>query len=142
MELLIHRSPFARRLEKMNRRVIAGYRQVFGLAGCVNSYLPPASQLAWSKPARLVCGFRSCLPLRDSPGVTPGSLIDNECSLAHSWQRLVGGQRMKSAAGVVGNNSDHPVCSSFGTGPFSWLSQPSPPLEEGSNSILKFHPLC
>jgi len=45
-------------------------------------------------PARVVqasalgCGFRSCLPLRDSPGVPPGSLIDNACSLSHREIRV------------------------------------------------------
>jgi hypothetical protein len=38
------------------------------------------------------------------------------------------------ADGVVRNDFDHPVCSSFGTGPFFLVVAATPPPEEGSSS--------
>ena len=64
----------------------ARYRRLStGLRTCRLASTPTCRRF----PARLVqasafaCGFRSCLPLRDSPGFPPGSLIDNAWSLAH-----------------------------------------------------------
>lgn len=57
---------------KIQRIDSAGSRQVFGLAGWINRLLATASQPV--RPVRLR-GFRSCSPLRGSPGFSPGSLL-------------------------------------------------------------------
>ena len=56
------------------RRGDADYRQVFGLAGSVLFLLTVASQFTVGEPV-LVDGGRSCLPLRDSSGFSPDSLL-------------------------------------------------------------------
>jgi hypothetical protein len=43
------------------------------------------------------------------------------------------------ADGVVRNITDHPVCSSFGTGPFLLVVADTPPLEEGNEASWTFH---
>src|SRR5262245_54942748 len=58
------------------RRLDAGHRQVFGLAGTRTFLLAVASQFTHREPV-LEDGGRSCSPLRDSPGFAPDSLIDN-----------------------------------------------------------------
>src|SRR5262245_3388779 len=58
------------------RRLNAGHRQVFGLAGTRTFLLAVASQFTHREPV-LEDGGRSCSPLRDSSGFPPDSLIDN-----------------------------------------------------------------
>src|SRR5438105_1703053 len=60
------------------------------LQACFDSYLPPLPSSLGASQC-VCCGFRSCLPLRDSPGFSPGSLIDNACSLAHLLCRYTAG---------------------------------------------------
>src|ERR1700689_5863721 len=60
-----------------SRRDWRGCWQVFGLAGVSGATISPARLLAhlpgsWGP---VVLGVRSCLPLRGSPGLAPGSLL-------------------------------------------------------------------
>jgi hypothetical protein len=67
----------------MRSALRAGHRQVFGLAGWrtfpIGRGFPAPF---WSQC--LQYGGRSCLPLRDSSGLTPDSLLDNERRLAQA----------------------------------------------------------
>lgn len=58
------------------RRLVAGHRQVFGLAG-FRSFLLTAASRFTHRESVLKYGVRSCSPLRDSSGFAPDSLIDS-----------------------------------------------------------------
>ena len=62
----------------LNTPVGRAIRQVFGLAG--STLLAHASQSGVDQCSEL--SFRSCLPLRDSPGFSPGSLFTADVSSA------------------------------------------------------------
>jgi len=58
----------------MNSAFSADCQQVFGLAGIERFLMAVASQVARATQC-VNNGGRSCLPLRDSSGLTPDSLI-------------------------------------------------------------------
>ena len=67
---------FLRRFNRNRGLVLAGNRQVFGLAGlsAVQAAFPTCRRFPVSATSA-DDGFRSCIPLRDSPGFAPGSLF-------------------------------------------------------------------
>lgn len=72
--------PFHEAVDRRARRARHS-RQVFGLAGTRSSWIEPTGRRFPGGCPVHINGGRSCLPLRDSPGFSPGSLSLRQLAL-------------------------------------------------------------